>query len=137
LTVPFRCLVQGTSDKPLLTETFRDVIPPPLQRRGKMGFSAPLDHWFRQGFLPLARELLLSTNSASPRYFRAASIRDLIDEHACGSWNHGERIWALLCFETWHRTYIDQADVPVGPIEVGEESEFEWAHEECPLAMSP
>jgi asparagine synthase (glutamine-hydrolysing) len=37
---------RGLRTKRILREGFKDLIPPAIQRRGKMGFGAPLGQWF-------------------------------------------------------------------------------------------
>ena len=50
----------GGSLKKVLVETFRQLIPPAIQTRRKMGFGVPIDHWFRNELQPLLRDVLLS-----------------------------------------------------------------------------
>ena len=73
--------------------------------RPKMGFSVPIDGWFRSKLREMATELLLSTRSLQRGYFERIEIIRLLDEHS--RINHGTRLWDLLMLELWHRTYID------------------------------
>ena len=117
LSIPYRHMVRGRETKPMLTSTFADLIPPSLRTRDKMGFRIPLDHWFRNDLRAYARETLLGQASLSRGYFRRQAVEDLLEEHTSGRWNHGDRIWTLLCLEMWHRTFIDPADPPTAPLE--------------------
>ena len=121
VSLPFRALVQGRTVKPLLTETFSELIPPPLRNRGKMGFRIPLDDWFRGNLSQTARDLLLGPQSMARGYFRAGAIQNLLHEHRSARWNHGDRIWSLLCLEMWHRTLIDCQELPTAPIDASDE----------------
>jgi asparagine synthase (glutamine-hydrolysing) len=76
-----------------------------------MGFGVPLDHWYRDEQRPLLHDILLDTRAANRGYFRTESVRQLIDEHQSGRWDHSYRLWALICFERWHRTFVDRAAV--------------------------
>lgn len=124
VSVGYRQLTEGLSPKPLLGATFSELIPPELANREKMGFRIPLDDWFRDGLEPFAREVLLGENNgraenrrglAARGYFRRGSLENLLEEHKSARWNHGDRIWALLCLELWHRTFIDPPQPPQGP----------------------
>jgi asparagine synthase (glutamine-hydrolysing) len=107
LSIPYAAITAGSGPKPLLTSTFRDLIPAPLRSRKKSGFQIPLGHWFRGELRGLVDELLLSRESFGRGYFHEESIRRLLAEHRSGRWDHGDRIWALLFLELWQRTYID------------------------------
>ncbi|MCH8241600.1 MAG: asparagine synthetase B, partial [Planctomycetes bacterium] len=98
--------------KRILTETFGDLIPPSIRRRRKMGFGVPLDHWFRNELKPLLYDLLLDETSLGRGYFRPETVRSLIEEHVNGRWDHSYRLWALLCFELWQRTFLDPSAAP-------------------------
>jgi asparagine synthase (glutamine-hydrolysing) len=99
--IPFDLLATRGKIKPLLTTVFSDLIPHELQSRPKMGFSVPLDRWFRDDLHGFARETLMASDAFCHRYFRAEAIRTLLDQHQSHHWNHGDRIWSLLFFELW------------------------------------
>src|SRR5204863_4396733 len=40
--LPDRCKLDGTRTKAVLRDAFRDLVPPEVERRGKMGFGVPL-----------------------------------------------------------------------------------------------
>ncbi len=116
-SIPYRFKVNGDTVKPMLTSTLPDLIPESLRARPKMGFRIPLDHWFRDDLREFAHDILLAEKSLSRGYFRPAAIRQLLEEHTSGRWNHGDRIWTLLCLELWHHTFIDPAVPPTAPHE--------------------
>jgi len=98
--------------KRILIETFADLLPPDIQNRPKMGFGVPLNHWFRNELKDLLHEALLSERSLSRGYFKPAAVRHLVEGHLAGSWDQSYRLWALLCFEMWQRTFLDPLAVP-------------------------
>ena len=93
--------------KRILKETFRDLLPLEIQRRAKMGFGVPLDHWFRHELKDFARDVLFDTRAMERGYFRPRAVQQLFDEHTKGRFNHGYRLWALLFLELWFREWID------------------------------
>ncbi|MEX1222951.1 MAG: asparagine synthase-related protein, partial [Pirellulales bacterium] len=105
--IPYAYLTHGGDPKPLLTSTFPQFFPETIRKRPKMGFRVPLDHWFRQTHADYVRDTLLSDRAVARGYFQRAAIERLLDEHRQGRWNHGDRLWALLCLETWHQTFLD------------------------------
>jgi asparagine synthase (glutamine-hydrolysing) len=92
--------------KRILREVFGDLLPEPIQRRSKMGFGVPLDHWFRHELKDFAREVLLDRCTQQRGYFRPEAVVRLLDEHQQARFNHGYRLWALLILELWHREWV-------------------------------
>ncbi|MCH8830709.1 MAG: hypothetical protein IID45_14120 [Planctomycetes bacterium] len=85
---------------------------PSIRRRKKMGFGVPLDHWFRNELKPMLHDMLLDDTAVQRGFFRPDAVRKLIDEHLSRKWDHSYRLWSLLCFELWQRTFLDPATVP-------------------------
>jgi asparagine synthase (glutamine-hydrolysing) len=99
-----------------LRNVFSGLIPPSVASAKKRGFRIPLDDWFRNEHYAFLREVLLDPSSLRRGYFRPESIETLIGEHHSGHWDHGERLWALLYFELWHRMFIDGTmSPPISP----------------------
>jgi asparagine synthase (glutamine-hydrolysing) len=105
--MPIELKQRGNKGKLILLETFSDLLPESIQSRGKMGFGVPIDHWFRQELQPLLRDSLLSDRARARGHFNIHVVERLVDEHASGRWDHSYRLWCLLCFEHWCRTFLD------------------------------
>ena len=114
--MPIEWKIQGRKGKKILIETFADLLPPRIQSRAKMGFGVPLDHWFRGELAPLLNDILLSAKSLDRGFFEPLVVRRMVDEHVRGTWDHSYRLWSLLVFELWQRTFLDGA-VPTGAAE--------------------
>ena len=70
-------------------------------RRRKMGFGVPLDHWFRDELRPLTHDVLLNETARCHAYFRPEAVRQMVEDHEQGRFNHCYRLWTLLVFELW------------------------------------
>ena len=92
--------------KVIFKETFADLLPDTVRKRPKMGFGVPLDYWFRGPLNDVAREMLLDPAAHIAEYFRPEPIRQLLDEHAAGRFDHGYRLWAMLFLERWFREWM-------------------------------
>jgi asparagine synthase (glutamine-hydrolysing) len=114
--MPIELKQSHSGGKRILIETFHDLLPPSIQTRSKMGFGVPLDHWFRGELRPLLCETLLDASSLGRGYFKPESIRRLVEEHDQRRWDHSYRLWSLLCFELWQRTFLDPSEPPAGPV---------------------
>lgn len=110
--MPIELKQRGATGKRVLLETFKDLLPSSIQRRKKMGFGVPLDEWFRHDLKPLLHDTLLDQTSLDRGYFAPATVRRLVEEHTSGQSDHSYRLWSLLCFEMWQRTFLDPSMPP-------------------------
>ncbi len=106
-TIPSRLKVRGRQTKRILKEALKGLLPEPVLARRKMGFGVPIDHWLRHELKDLAYDTLLSPRALAREYFRADTVRRLLDDHVSGRANLHYWLWTLLMLELWHRTYID------------------------------
>ncbi len=104
-TVPESMKLHGLSKKYLLKRAAERVLPREVIYRRKKGFSVPLTVWFRGVLKPYIEEMLSEESVRQSGLFNIAYIRRLIDEHTTGRRNHDERIFSLLSFVAWQRTY--------------------------------
>jgi len=93
--------------KGLLRKCAAPLFPPGHLDRPKRGFTLPVREWFRDGLYRRGCELLLSRRLAERNLFDQDYIRLLFDQHRRRTQNHHYRLWALLCFELWCRTFLD------------------------------
>jgi asparagine synthase (glutamine-hydrolysing) len=91
----------------ILKEAFKDMLPPKIYRRGKMGFGIPLGTWFRGELKDYWAGACLSGRALNRGYFNQEAVRSIWDEHQRGARDHGYRLWALLMLELWHRQFAD------------------------------
>ena len=100
---------QPDRTKPILTDTFARHFPESLKNREKMGFTVPLDSWFRNNLQDYSRDMLLADDAFLNQYFIKSAVQNMLDDHHSGKWNHGERIWSLLFLETWGKSQAGEA----------------------------
>ena len=110
--LPYTQKVSGTTSKYILKEIYRRMIPPQIASRRKMGFSIPLDHWFRNELRDFLFDHLTDPVCLNRGYFKPEAIHRLLAEHESGDWDHNRSLWSLLCLELWHRMFIDPASAP-------------------------
>lgn len=95
--------LRGRQTKFILREAFSDLLPPAIQRRGKMGFGVPLGTWFRGELRDYMRDLLLAPDARYRDMLSAPFVETLVARHLSGGANLGHQLWSLLCFEQWLR----------------------------------
>ena len=105
-TLPSHYKVRGWQTKAILRAAVRNLLPPAILSRRKMGFPVPVDRWFRHQYASLVDEFVLGSRSAARQLFQPASLRQLAAEHTAGA-SHGHRLWLLINLEIWQRIFID------------------------------
>jgi asparagine synthase (glutamine-hydrolysing) len=105
--IPGGLKAAGATGKALLREVVRDLLPPEILRGPKRGFSAPVGAWLRGRLRAYAAHLLVERPRGLPEFFRPGAVRALWEAHQSGRANHAMRLWALLVFEVWFRTWMD------------------------------
>jgi asparagine synthase (glutamine-hydrolysing) len=104
--MPVNMKLRGDTTKFLLKEAMKGILPDEILYRPKMGFPVPVGNWFRGQFKHIVDEYVLSERSLSRGIFNADFVREIVAKHNAGE-NHDERIWSLVNFEMWQRTFFD------------------------------
>ena len=102
-TLPDDLKLQGRRTKAVLRDAFPDLLPPAIDRRGKMGFGVPLDAWFRGELRDYMRDLLLAPDARYRAMLSAPFVESLVTRHLAGESNLGQPLWSIMTFEVWLR----------------------------------
>ncbi len=123
--LPNRFKLRGFTTKWILREAVRDLLPPAILSRPKMGFPVPFGEWMRGPWQTIARDVLLDPRTRRRGIFEPAEVERLLAGHASGTANGADAIWSLLNLELWYRTFVDGDGVqtlPGVPAQVGAET---------------
>jgi asparagine synthase (glutamine-hydrolysing) len=115
--LPARLKLRGRRGKRVLRAAVEPWLPADVMRRGKHGFSVPIDGWLRNGLRGLTEELLLDPAATARGLFDPVAVRRTIAEQVAGH-DRGTVLWPMICLELWYRTCVDAApatpaDLPV------------------------
>ncbi|MCX7718426.1 MAG: asparagine synthase (glutamine-hydrolyzing) [Candidatus Sumerlaeaceae bacterium] len=102
--------------KRLLKRAASSIFPEDFLNRPKMGFGVPIGQWFRGELRSLTEDFLLGETARRRGWFDPAYVERLYLQHVEGRQNHQHRIWALVMFEAWCRTFLDRPDPLAGPL---------------------
>jgi asparagine synthase (glutamine-hydrolysing) len=98
--------VRGKSGKWIVKEIARRHLPDNIIDRKKVGFRVPLDEWFRGGLKDFVHDLLLGKDAFVSSYLDRKTIEGLLQDHMRRRRNEELRLWTLMGFEVWHRTFL-------------------------------
>ncbi|HXF94546.1 MAG TPA: asparagine synthase C-terminal domain-containing protein, partial [Gemmatimonadales bacterium] len=93
--------------KRLLRAALRDRLPAAHFRAPKRGFVGPTAAWLRYELREVLLDELSPARLRRLGYFRPPAVARLLDEHVSGRHNREGILWALLCFSTWHRIFVE------------------------------
>jgi asparagine synthase (glutamine-hydrolysing) len=105
--MPSSMKLRGWQTKALLREAVKDLIPPEILTRRKMGFPVPVGRWLAKEFRPMVDEFVSSPRAMERGLFNPAAIQQMVAEHYSGAARHGDRLWLLVNLEIWQRIFRD------------------------------
>lgn len=109
--IPPSYKLAGVTEKWVLKQAMRDLLPATIIDRPKSGMRVSIQHWLRGPLRELADDLLRGPEAQARDLFRTETIR---------AWMHGEGqvwarqgalLWIVLTLELWLRAYIDRAEL--------------------------
>ncbi len=105
--LPMSYKLRGRTGKWLLKKVARRHLPSEIVDRPKKGFGMPTGRWLRAELGEVVRETLLDSGSLCAQgLFVRGELELLLDEHAQGTADHRQRLWALYVLEQWQRTQL-------------------------------
>ncbi len=101
--IPIQLKYSRGIKKKILKKSFETILPSDVIYRKKMGFSVPLNEWFRGELRTLTTELFFSKGAGLSHFFNMGVIKNLWEEHQCRKRSYGAVLWSMLMFELWFR----------------------------------
>jgi asparagine synthase (glutamine-hydrolysing) len=95
-------------NKRLLRRALRPRLPAQHFRAPKRGFVGPTSAWLRHELRGMLVDELSSARQRRLGYFEPRTVETLLHEHVTGRQNREGILWALLCFSTWHRLFVEE-----------------------------
>jgi asparagine synthase (glutamine-hydrolysing) len=103
--LPDRWRIRGLTRKHILRAAMRDILPPAVLDRPKVGFRVPINEWFRGAMRGFVHELIDAPDSLSRNLCDAGTIERTLAEHEAGRRNHEKLIWILVNLELFQRRF--------------------------------
>lgn len=103
--VPPRLKLAGTSEKWILKEAVRDLLPPTIVDRPKSGMRVPVQQWLDGPLRELGHDLLLGGSARARGLFREDTIRSWLRREGTLLPRQGGKLWLVLTLELWLRSF--------------------------------
>ena len=104
-TIPSKYEVTGGTTKYVLRKAASSRIPEDWYKRPKKGIPVPIIKWFREDkYYRFTKEIF--NEKFVQEFFEVPKINKLLDEHYSGKKNHCRKIWTILVFLVWYKTFF-------------------------------
>jgi asparagine synthase (glutamine-hydrolysing) len=110
--LPDRLKIGWWQNKRLLKRALRARLPRAHLHAPKRGFVGPTSAWLRRELLGVLQDELSTDRLKRLGYFAPSVVQRLLEEHLSRRHNREGILWALLCFSTWHRLYVEATAAP-------------------------
>lgn len=106
-SIPSSVKMRWFTEKQVLRDAMRDVLPPELAQRKKRGMAAPLRHWMKSPLPEFAEELLSDTSLRRTGYFDPAVVARMRERagHEKKSRSAGS-LMSVLMVQLWDELFI-------------------------------
>ena len=101
--------LRGRTQKYVLKRVAERYLPREIVHRPKTGFGAPIRAWLQNELKPTVRELLSPERIRARGVVEVTTVNRLLDDLWSGREDNALRVWALLVFELWGQTFLDQS----------------------------
>lgn len=107
-TLPVALKLRDGVSKYIFRKFCGRMLPPSVLAKRKHGFALPKDQWFQKDLRIAAEQILLDPKALARGYFRADTVRRLLQHHSTGRRDYSTWIWCLIVLEIWFRTFLDE-----------------------------
>ncbi|HEY8534345.1 MAG TPA: asparagine synthase-related protein, partial [Micromonospora sp.] len=98
---------RSNATKYALRQALREVVPPAIVNRPKLGFPTPTRVWLRGEMYEWARHIL-ATSGAGELLDLSYAMR-LLDAHKRGEGDYSRKVWTVLIFCLWHAIFVERS----------------------------
>ena len=97
-----------STTKYILRHAFRDLVNQETVMRPKLGYPVPVRVWLKDELYDWAKDIIMAP--CGDEFIDKKEAIRLLDAHRKGESDCHKVLWAVLCFLTWYRLYVADAD---------------------------
>jgi len=95
------------STKILFKQAMKRLLPEKIIYRKKVGFSTPINHWFRKELKGWAGDIIFSSGCRQRGLFNHKIIEKIFKSHLSGKEDNWKFLWTIVNFELWFNKFFD------------------------------
>ncbi|HEX5430328.1 MAG TPA: asparagine synthase (glutamine-hydrolyzing), partial [Bryobacteraceae bacterium] len=103
---PDRLKIRNGTGKYIFKEAVKDLVPPELLHRKKMGFPTPLRPWLLDPAAQPLLDSLLDPDGLLASFTDRAAMEALIGRHRAGREDATDRLWRLINLQLWGDLFL-------------------------------
>ncbi|PRZ41350.1 asparagine synthase (glutamine-hydrolysing) [Antricoccus suffuscus] len=112
-TLPVSERVTKATTKYALRQGLKQIVPPHIFNRRKLGFPVPTRHWLKDELYDWARGVI--ADSGAGDLIDLPAISRMLEAHRAGPLDLSRKIWTVLVFLIWHGIFIERRISPEIP----------------------
>jgi asparagine synthase (glutamine-hydrolysing) len=117
-TLPVGQRVTKETTKYALRQALKQIVPPHVLDRRKLGFPVPTRHWLAEGLHDWARQVV--EESQTDEWLDKKQVLTMLGAHRdnqrSGSpVDYSRKLWTLLVFMIWHGIFVEERITPAVP----------------------
>ena len=97
--------VSRNNTKILLREAFKNIVPPYIKDKKKLGFPTPIRVWLKSDLGKYVRKVI--NNAEVDKLINKKYVINLLDEHIQGKKDNSRKVWTVFMFCLWYEIYIE------------------------------
>jgi asparagine synthase (glutamine-hydrolysing) len=105
-TIPQHLKINGNTEKYVLKQAFKDILPEKVINRTKLGFPVPVAAWSKKELGKLTREYVLGKKSLQRGLINKNMLKTLIDSENSSDCAQN-KTFRFLVLELWLRKFLD------------------------------
>jgi asparagine synthase (glutamine-hydrolysing) len=108
--LPADVKIKGFSRKWQIKQIARKYLPDSIIDRRKVGFSLPLDQWFRGKLRDMCYDRVCSNDGICRDIFNRQMLQKILDDHTSCAKDNSKKIWTLLTLSIWDDVFCSKSN---------------------------
>jgi asparagine synthase (glutamine-hydrolysing) len=104
--IPDNLKLKGMTEKYILKQVGKDILPKSIQQRKKRPFKIPISTYFKGELMEMAEQVLDNSSIVREGYFKPDVVQNIMKKHNNSELLYNHKLYSLLVFEMWSDTFI-------------------------------
>lgn len=101
--------ISRRNTKVLLREAFKEILPPHIVEKKKLGFPTPIRVWLKGRLGEVVEKTIIESKVDS--YINKEYALELLSEHIKGKKDNSRKVWTVFIFCLWHQIHVENLNI--------------------------